>query len=244
MASWADLPPEVLIFIFDQLSFPALAASGLTSKSWAASLRCNWLWHRRCQRRWALHTATELAVADARGMDGRWRGLFYLLEKQPAPFTVVQLRVGDRVDCLWGDTAGQHYKFPRLGGLLQGCAYWGATVIEIGGTEPVEPEPEPEVADAELTQYVRQQLQAQQQQLASATQVPLRFLARNRQGTSEGEIYGGESASGTTSVAPATVRVHYLGYEEGSPWAREWVEVTKLRPTAVPDWYTTLRVRY
>ena len=73
----------------------------------------NWLWHRRCSSRWALGASSELAAADARGDDGRWKRYFYQLENH---FTEVPLRVGDMVQCRWGDEVGQRYSIPRLNG--------------------------------------------------------------------------------------------------------------------------------
>eukprot|EP01047_Picozoa_sp_COSAG01_P074637 COSAG01_NODE_12532_length_1724_cov_2.030769_1_plen_335_part_00 len=157
VASWGDLPAEVLLGILSELPTADVSLVGSVCKHWLGPSRNNWLWRRRASSRWVLAATANLtgpaepgssssgssssndaaarwAPPSSSGGNGsqegdEWWWRFYC-RMETEGFLSVQLTPGDHVDCRWGDNLGERYHVPRLGGCLQGTAFWEAQVLE------------------------------------------------------------------------------------------------------------------
>ena len=54
-ADWSVVPDDVLAHVLDRLSFADVAACGSVCASWRGASRSDWVWSRRCGRRWCLN---------------------------------------------------------------------------------------------------------------------------------------------------------------------------------------------
>ena len=169
---WANVPEDVLEHVLDRLPLADVASCGSVCRAWRDSSRSDWLWSRRCARRWCLHALAhfasdspirrgwesgyegaalaqrlrELGVRDEeelgqaadtigqlrkRAQGVLWWSLFRDIETKP--LSASWLRVGDHVDCRWGEQDNSMYNIPRLRGALRAgysAAHWEAQVLE------------------------------------------------------------------------------------------------------------------
>jgi hypothetical protein len=224
-----DVPDDVMVHIVDRLSFAELAACASVSRAWRRLCRCDYVWSRRCARRWCLNAMAHFACDSPirRGYESGCEGTALLeqlhklgiegeQELSRAADTVTQLRrlsfSRQRMDSSDASHVSMWWNLFREIETKPLSTSW----LQVGDHVDCR------WGDEEGSVYQIQRLR--------------------------GSLQGGRSAAHWEASVlefgsqDGWVRVHYVGYSESSPWAREWVGKGKLRATGRVNWENKVQV--
>ena len=150
-ADWSVVPDDVLAHVLDRLSFADVAACGSVCASWRSASRSDWVWSRRCGRRWCLnalaHFETDSPIRRGweSGLEGaalaerlRRLGLTDERELAQAVETIAQIRQRDVVHAWLLDPTGDSVSAMRGAVTLatNGCGVTSVTRSDSSRSPP------------------------------------------------------------------------------------------------------------
>ena len=233
-ADWSVVPDDVLAHVLDRLSFADVAACGSVCASWRGASRSDWVWSRRCGRRWCLnalaHFETDSPIRRGweSGLEGaalverlRRLGLTDERELAQAVETIAQIRQRGAVHCdASGDASGD--ADDAAASAADSGGLWWSLFREIE-TKPLS------TSWLQVGDHVDCRWGEEDN---SVYQIPrLRGALQAGQSAAHWEARVLEFGS-----QEGWLLVHYVGYAESSPWAKEWVGRGKVRATGRVNW--------